>query len=126
MRAIFKRGLLAFGAILPLAACGGPVGSCLFTTDAGYDYCEDFLGSEFSSNVAQNSCNGPANAILGLPVGTYSSSPCSTAGSLGSCAIGSGTADNYRYTYTPSGGTPPTATAVESACGVAGGTFTPP
>jgi hypothetical protein len=125
MRALTVR-VAPLAAILSLAACGGPVGSCLFTTDAGYDYCEDFLGTELSSSVAQNTCTGPGNADLGLPVGTYSSEACSTAGSLGTCAIGSGTADDYRYTYTPAGGARPSAITVESACGVAGGTFTAP
>jgi hypothetical protein len=100
---------------LSLAACGGPVGSCQFTTDAGYDYCEDFLGSEFNSSAAQNSCAGDS--------GTYSSNSCSAAGTLGTCAIGSGTADDCEYTYTSAGGEAVSSTALQSACGVAGGTF---
>ncbi len=95
-------------------------GSCLFTTDAGYDYCEDFLGTEYNYTAAQNTCR--------LGNGAYSSSPSSMAGALGVCAIGAGTADNYQYTYTlPGGGSDAvsvTTITLESACGIAGGTFT--
>ncbi len=101
---------------LSLAACGGPVGSCQVTTDAGYDYCQDFLGTEFNSSAAQNTCEAGN--------GTYSSNDCSTAGALGTCFVGSGTADDYQYTYTPTGGATVPQTTVESACGIAGGTFT--
>jgi len=98
-----------------------PTGSCLFTTDAGYDYCEDFLGTEYNHTAAENACS--------VGNGAYSSSPCSTAGALGVCAIGTGTADNFQYTYTvpagESGAGSVTTTTVESACGIAGGTFTP-
>lgn len=103
---------------LCMEACGGN-GSCIFTTDAGYDYCQDFLGTEFNASAAQNTCS--------LGNGTYSSSPCSLVGALGICAIGTGTADNYQYTYTLSAGADPgsvTTTTLESACGIAGGTFT--
>jgi hypothetical protein len=44
------------------------------------------------------------------------------------CAIGTGTADNYQYTYTLAPGSEPgsvTMETLESACGIAGGTFTP-
>lgn len=96
-------------------------GSCLFTTDAGYDYCEDYLGTEYNHTSAEFACS--------TGNGAYSTSPCSTAGALGVCAIGAGTADNYQYTYTVPGGEsgagPVTTTTVESACGIAGGTFTP-
>lgn len=98
------------------AACTGPTGSCLFTSDAGYDCCEEFLGTEFNSSVAANNC-AAGN-------GSYSPNPCSTAGALGTCEIGSGTADNYQYTYTPAGGAAPSVTTIKSACGVAGGRFT--
>ncbi len=102
-----------------MAGCGN-TGSCLFTTDAGYDYCQDFLGTEFNSSAAENTCS--------VGDGTYSSSNCSTAGALGFCAIGTGTADNYRYTYTLSPGADAgsvSMTTLEGACGIAGGTFTP-
>jgi hypothetical protein len=100
-----------------MAACSGSAGSCLLTTSEGYDTCEDFLGTEYNSSAAQNAC-GQGN-------GTYSSGPCSTAGALGICAVGSGTADDYRYTYTPAAdGGFVFPTTLESACGVAGGTFT--
>jgi hypothetical protein len=101
-----------------MGGCQG-TGSCLFTTDAGYDYCQDFLGTEYNSSAAENTCS--------VGNGTYSSSACSTVGALGVCAIGTGTADNYQYTYTLSpgadAGSVPT-TTLESACGIAGGTFT--
>jgi hypothetical protein len=107
-------------ASLCVEGCAG-TGSCMFTTDAGYDYCQDFLGTEFNSSAAQNTCS--------TGNGTYSSSPCSTAGALGVCAIGAGTADNYQYTYTlPAGDADAgsvTTTTLRSACGIAGGTFTP-
>jgi hypothetical protein len=104
---------------LCLEGCQG-TGSCLFPTDAGYNYCEDFLGTEFNSSAAENTCS--------VGSGTYSSSPCSPTGALGVCAIGSGTADNYQYTYTLSAGVSDgtvTLMTVESACGIAGGAFTP-
>ncbi len=104
---------------LATQGCRG-TGSCFFTTDAGYDYCEDFLGTEFNYTAAENSCS--------LGNGTYSSSPCSMTGALGVCAIGTGTADNYQYTYTLSAGADAgsvTTTTLESACGIAGGIFTP-
>jgi hypothetical protein len=114
----FRRStLVVFG--LLMAGCG-ETGSCLFTTDAGYDYCQDFLGTEYNSSAAENAC--------GTGGGTYSSSPCSTGAALGVCAIGTGTADNYQYTYTLSGGGSDAGSVtmtVESACGIAGGTFTP-
>jgi hypothetical protein len=94
-------------------------GSCLFTTDAGYNYCQDFLGTEYNSSAAENSCS--------VGKGTYSSSPCATAGALGVCAIGTGTADNFQYTYTLAPGSDAgsvTTTTLESACGSAGGKFT--
>jgi len=101
-----------------MGGCQG-TGSCLFTTGAGYGYCQDFLGTEYNSSAAENTCS--------VGNGTYSSSACSTVGALGICAIGTGTADNYQYTYTLSpgedAGSVPTAT-LESACGIAGGTFT--
>lgn len=103
---------------LCVAGCQG-AGSCLFTTDAGYNYCQDFLGTEFNSSAAENTCS--------VGNGTYSSSPCSTAGALGVCAIGTGTADNYQYTYTLAPGADAgsvTTPTLESACGIAGGSFT--
>jgi hypothetical protein len=119
MRSFFLRCsvLIFFG--LWMEGCQA-IGSCLFTTDAGYNYCEDFLGTEYNHTAAENACS--------TGNGAYSSSPCSMAGALGVCAIGTGTADNYQYTYTvPAGesdaGSVTTAT-VESACGIAGGTFT--
>jgi hypothetical protein len=103
-----------------LAGCQS-TGSCLFTTGDGYDYCEDFLGTEFNASAAENTCMDGD--------GGYASSPCSTAGALGVCFIGTGTAQDYQYTYTlsdgGSGAGPVTTTTVESACGIAGGTFTP-
>jgi hypothetical protein len=103
---------------LCLGGCGG-AGSCLFSTDAGYNYCQDFLGTEFNASAAENTCS--------VGSGIYSSNLCSTAGALGFCAVGTGTADNYQYTYTlapgADAGSVPT-TTLESACGLAGGTFT--
>jgi hypothetical protein len=116
VRTLFVPFALAVAVAASLADCGGPVGSCLFTTDAGYDYCEDFLGTEYNSSAAQNSCE--------TGNGVYSSSDCTTAGALGTCLVGSGTADDFRYTYTPDGANSDAALEVESACGLAGGTFT--
>jgi len=102
---------------LCVQGCQG-AGSCLFTTDAGYNYCEDFLGTEYNASAAENTC--------GVGEGTYSSSPCSTENALGFCAIGTGTADNYRYTYTLAPGADKgsvTTTTLEGVCGIAGGTF---
>jgi hypothetical protein len=109
--------LLAFG--LSLSACSGN-GSCVFSSDAGYDFCKDYLGSEFNSSVAQNDCGGGINGP-----GTYQSDVCPTAGALGFCTVwGNSTAINYRYTYTAADGSGGVSTVtLLSACGVAGGTF---
>jgi hypothetical protein len=113
------RKLLVLAA-LSFSACQ-PVGSCLFTTSDGYDYCEEFLGTEYNGSAAQNTCEDED--------GGYSQSPCSTVGALGTCGIGTGTADDIQYIYTAaSGGSdagPVTTLILESACGVAGGVFTP-
>jgi hypothetical protein len=111
--------LLALG--LSLSACNGS-GSCVFPTGAGYDYCKDYLGSEFNTSVAQNDCTN------GQPtVGTWSSGACSTAGALGFCTVwGYSTAINFRYTYTAvDDGSDAGATTltVQTACGLSGGTF---
>lgn len=116
--------------LLGIAACNGvndplaldqSTGSCHYTTSAGYDYCEDFLGTEYNQSVAQNTC-ATGN-------GTWSSSGCPSEGAIGTCAveIGSGNAQNVRYTYhanSNSDAGPATMLTVETACGLAGGTFT--
>jgi hypothetical protein len=111
---------LALG--LSASACGGS-GSCVFPSGAGYDYCKDYLGSEFNRSNAQNDCTN------GQPtVGTWSSGECSTAGALGFCSIWpDSTAINFTYTYTAvNDGSDAGATVLtaQSACGLAGGTFT--
>ncbi len=112
--------LLAFG--LTMSACGGN-GSCVFSSGAGYSYCKDYLGSDFNSSVAQNDCGG---AMQGP--GVYNSDSCPTAGAIGFCTVWpDSTAINYRYTYTAvddgSDAGTVSAAAVQTACGVSGGTF---
>lgn len=122
MRGVLVRFLLRLTIGPLMSGCGGSVGSCLFTSTAssGYGYCEDFLGTEYNSSAAQNTCSSGN--------GTYSSNACPTAGALGTCTVGEGTADDYRYTYLPAGGASDagavSTTVLESACGVAGGAFT--
>ena len=123
-------GIASAAALLfSLSACNGlnlpftvgnATGSCRYTTSDGYDYCEDFLGNEYNQSVAQNDC-ATGN-------GAWSSSTCSTAGAIGTCAIaiGSGDSQNVEYTYyvdNSSDTGPATPLTVETACGLAGGTF---
>jgi hypothetical protein len=116
---LFIRFALAvFGA--GLSACA-QTGSCQYMTSDGYDDCEDFLGTEYNASVAQSTC-ATGN-------GTYSAGDCPTAGALGTCAveIGSGAAQNVRYTYYPASSPDAgiaTVLTVETACGVSGGVFT--
>lgn len=96
-------------------------GSCQYATTDGYDYCEDFLGDEYNQSVAQNAC-ATGN-------GTWSPDACSTQGALGTCAvqIGTGDSQNVQYTYYPNGSSDAgvaTALTAETACGLAGGSFT--
>jgi hypothetical protein len=98
---------------LTTAACTGPVGSCLFTSDAGYDYCEDFLGTEFNSSAAENSC-ATGN-------GAYASSPCSIDGALGTCLVGSGTAQDARLHPRPRSRVPAALRAASSVQAEAAG-----
>jgi hypothetical protein len=114
--------------LLAMSACNGvndpfalddSTGSCRHTTSDGYDYCEDFLGTEYNQSVAQNTC-ATGN-------GTWSSNTCSGSGAVGTCAIPiGGNAQNIQYTYFANNSSatgPATALTVETACGLAGGTF---
>jgi hypothetical protein len=117
---LFVRYVMLLAVGLSGSACGGP-GSCLLTTPgAGYDYCKDYLGTEFNSSVAQNDC--------ATNNGKYQSGACSTAGALATCSVGTGTANDYQYTYFAAGSSSDagalSTVTLESACGVAGGTFT--
>lgn len=101
----------------------GAGGSCTAPAANGYVACEDYLGADDDSEVGQSLC---ANVTLG----TWSQAPCPTAGALGTCLvvpIGTGDAQTRRYTYRaspdPDAGAA-TALTAETACGVAGGTFT--
>jgi hypothetical protein len=122
MNLSFMRYALFLVLGLALSACGGS-GSCVFPSGAGYDYCKDYLGSEFNRSNAQNDCTN------GQPtVGTWSSGPCSTASALGYCSLWpDSTAINFTYTYTASNdgspGAPAGVGAVQTACGISGGTF---
>ena len=113
-------GLLGYAGIFD-----GAYGSCTYPETNGYVACEDFLGSDGSQQLIESLCANVA-------IGTWSPNPCPTAGALGTCMvvpIGTGSSQNYRYTYTasqdPDSGVTATALNAETACGVAGGTFTP-
>jgi hypothetical protein len=117
----FMRYALFLALSLSMSACNG-AGSCVFPSGAGYDYCKDYLGSEFNTSNAQNDCtNGQA-----VP-GTWNSSACSTAGALGFCTVwGYSTAINFRYTYSAANDESDAGLntgVVETACGLSGGTF---
>ncbi len=123
---IYRLGIVLAAA---LSACNGldqpftagnATGSCQYTTTDGYDYCEDFLGSEYNQSIAQNTCT--------TGNGTWSADACSQSAALGICAIpiGNNDAQNIQYTYYVShgSGAPASTLTVETACGVAGGVFT--
>jgi hypothetical protein len=102
----------------------GSAGSCTYPGLDGHDVCEDFLGTDYDSEVGQSLCS---NVIQS---GTWSQDPCPTAGALGSCRvvpIGTGDARTVEYTYYASpvsDAGPATTLTAKTACGVAGGTFT--
>ncbi len=116
-----NQGLLGYAGIFD-----GAVGSCTYPEKDGYVACEDFLGSDGTQQLIQSLC---AN---GAVAGTWSGDPCPTAGSLGTCLIvpiGTGASQDFRYTYSastdPDSGVTANALNAETACGVAGGVFTP-
>ena len=104
-------------ALLALSACAGAGGSCQLnaTSADGYVACEDYLGTEYNQGIGKNTCETAG--------GVYSSDPCSTAGALGSCLVFINTAQEYSYTYLPSGTGSASQVTLQSACGVAGGTY---
>jgi hypothetical protein len=104
-------------ALLTLSACAGAGGSCLLSSTAsdGYLICEDYSGTEYNQGIGKNSCETAG--------GVYSPDPCSTAGALGSCLVFINTAKEYAYTYLPSGTGSASQVTLQSACGVAGGTY---
>jgi hypothetical protein len=103
----------------------GSAGSCTYPETDGYVACEDYLGSDYYSQVAQSLC---AN----VDIGTWSGDACPTANTLGSCLVvplGTGDAQTFRYTYyaspDPGSGVTADASTAETACGLSGGTFAP-
>lgn len=128
-----KRLLLAAG-LLAAAGCNGglgypgifkgPGGSCTAPEVGGYVACEDYLGTDYDSAVGQSLCRN-------FTQGTWSQDSCPSSGALGTCSVvplDTGDAQTVQYTYYPSpdpdAGTA-TALTAETACGLAGGTFTP-
>jgi len=138
-----KLAVLVAG-LLGVSACNGDLGypglfngsagSCAYPPGSGgYNVCEDFLGTDYNSEVGNSLCS---NVIMG----TWSGDPCPTAGALGTCSVvpmATGDSQTVRYTYTYSshgdggpytdaGAGGATTLTAETACGVAGGVFTAP
>ena len=130
---LLKLVVLATG-VLVASACNnglgypgvfeGPGGSCTTPEVAGQVACEDYLGTDYDSQRGQSLC---ANFALG----TWSQTPCPRSGALGTCRVApidTGDAQTVQYTYyaspDPDAGAGTTLTA-ETACGLAGGVFTP-
>jgi hypothetical protein len=104
----------------------GSAGSCTYPETDGYVACEDYLGSDYYSQTGQSLC---AN----VTIGTWSGDACSRSSALGSCVvvpIDTGDAQTFQYTYyastDPDSGVTADALTAETACGLLGGTFTPP
>ena len=114
-----NQGLLGYAGIFD-----GAIGSCTFPESDGYVVCEDYLGSDYSQQLAQSLC---ANVSMG----NWSADSCPTDGSLGTCLVvpfGSGESQTFQYTYTaqadPDSGVTASALNAQTACGVTGGVFT--
>ncbi|HUB06226.1 MAG TPA: hypothetical protein VMB50_04455 [Myxococcales bacterium] len=128
MLAVLTAGLLLVpacnqGALGYPGVFNGSAGSCTYPETGGYVACEDYLGSDYSSQVGQSLC---AN----VTIGTWSGDACSTANALGSCLvapIGTGDSQTVRYTYyastDPDSGITADALTAQTACGLLGGTF---
>ena len=114
MRAALVAGLLM------VSACAGAGGSCLLdaTSADGYVICEDYSGTEFNQGIGKNTCETSG--------GVYSSDICSTKGALGTCVVFINAAQDYTYTYLPSGTGSASQITLQSACGTAGGTYSAP
>ncbi len=129
MKTHFFRIASAAALALTLSSCDGSndvfsthqaTGSCLFTTTDGYDYCEDFLGTEYNQSIAQNTCR--------TGNGTWSLDACPAQGAIAVCAVPlGGETRNFQYTYSVASGGSAGADLTlktETHCGLAGGTFT--
>jgi hypothetical protein len=124
-------GLLAVSACPqgPLGYPGifnGSAGSCTYPETDGYVACEDYLGSDYYSQTGDSLCSN-------VTIGTWSGDACATSNTLGSCLvvpIGTGDSQTFQYTYyaatDPDSGMTANALTAETACGLLGGTFTPP
>lgn len=106
-------------------ASGGFAGSCLVNNSEeaalnGDAVCYDFVGSIYIASDVQADCPtyGPFNSA-----GTYSSSPCSTAGSLGTCTVGAGTSGEFQMIEFAAGSTPLTAAQAAMNCASIQGTW---
>ncbi len=100
----------------------GAGGSCTAPEASGYVTCEDYLGTLYDAQVGRSLCSNFAR-------GQWSQSPCPTSGALGSCLVvpnDTGDSRTVQYTYYPSPDDAGAAAALqaETACGLAGGTFT--
>jgi hypothetical protein len=120
MAAACDQGLLGYPGVFT-----GSTGSCAYPESGGIVACEDYLGTDYDTQLAQSLC---ANVALG----TWSQSSCATAGSLGSCMVvpdGTGDSQTFQYTYVaqadPDSGVTGNALNAQTACGVAGGVFSP-
>jgi len=113
-----NQGLLGYPGIFDKSG-----GSCTYPQANGYVACEDFLGSDFNSDVGHSVC-------VNVNLGTWSQDSCPTAGSLGTCSVEpSGTAEAQTALYTfyasadPDSGVTANALNAETACGRLGGSF---
>jgi hypothetical protein len=102
----------------------GSTGSCTYPETGGYVACEDYLCTDYDTQLAQSLCANVA-------VGSWSQDSCATSSSLGTCIVvpdGTGDSQTFQYTYyasaDPDSGVTGTALTAETACGVAGGVFT--
>jgi hypothetical protein len=99
-----------------MQACGSSAGagSCNVTNTAaaGYTFCINYIGSNYTSSAVQNACTQES--------GTYSSGACAT-GTSGSCDFQHGTASEYKWTYSIASDAG--SVSLQSICATAGGTY---
>jgi hypothetical protein len=102
------------------SACGGGssgAGSCTYSpANTGYTYCYNYVGSGYTTASATAACNA-----YGASVATYSSGACATAAG-GTCDVDSGTAAEYKFTFTNTSDAGSTATT-QTECTTLGGTY---
>ncbi len=130
----WKYNGLAVAVLFAMTGCNGALGypgifkggggSCTAPAADGYITCEDYLGSDYDSDVGKSLC---ANETMG----TWSQDSCTASAALGTCLVepaDTGNAQTTQYTYYASAdadGGVATTLGAETLCGLAGGTFSP-